>query len=64
VLLHIDTGRSPEALVNQRLAYVSLSRGRHDAQIFCNDKAAVVRQLSRDVSHRSAIERGHSVQIS
>jgi len=58
VLLHIDTGRSPEALVNQRLAYVSLSRGRYDAQIFCNDKAAVTRQLSRDVSHRSAIEAG------
>jgi conjugative relaxase-like TrwC/TraI family protein len=56
VLLHIDTGRSPEALVNQRLAYVSLSRGRYDAQIFCNDKAAVTRQLSRDVSHRSALE--------
>ena len=56
VLLHIDTARSPEALVNQRLAYVSLSRGRYDAQIYCNDKAAVTRQLSRDVSHRSAIE--------
>ena len=59
VLLHIDTARSPEALVNQRLAYVSLSRGRYDAQIYCNDKAAVTRQLSRDVSHRSALEHSY-----
>lgn len=56
VILHIDTDRSAEALVNQRLAYVALSRGRYDAQVFTNDGKAMARVLSRDISHRSAIE--------
>ena len=30
---HIDSEQAGERLVNQRLAYVALSRGRHDAQI-------------------------------
>jgi hypothetical protein len=33
VLLYIDSEQAGERLVNQRLAYVALSRGRHDAQI-------------------------------
>jgi hypothetical protein len=39
VLVHIDLDRAGEALVNQRLAYVALSRGRDDAQIYTNDKS-------------------------
>jgi hypothetical protein len=42
--------------VNRRLAYVAVSRGRYDAQIYTNDKDHLTEQLSRDVSHRSAIE--------
>jgi len=38
VLVHIDLDRAGEVLVNQRLAYVALSRGRDDAQIYTNDK--------------------------
>ena len=45
-----------EKLVNRRLAYVAVSRGRHDAQIYTNDKSHLAEQLSRDVSHRSAME--------
>jgi hypothetical protein len=33
-----------------------VSRGRYDAQIYTNDKGQVAEQLSRDVSHRSAME--------
>jgi hypothetical protein len=42
--------------VNRRLAYVAVSRGRYDAQVYTNDKGQLADQLSRDVSHRSAIE--------
>ena len=56
VLVHIDTEQSGEKLVNRRLAYVAVSRGRYDAQLYTNDKTHLTEQLSRDVSHRSAIE--------
>jgi hypothetical protein len=60
VLVHIDLDRAGEALVNQRLAYVALSRGRDDAQIYTNDKSRLVEALHRDVSHRAAIEQTHA----
>jgi conjugative relaxase-like TrwC/TraI family protein len=56
VLVHIDLERAGEQLVNQRLAYVSLSRGRFDAQIYTNDRTRLAAALDRDVSHRAAIE--------
>ena len=56
VLVHIDLDRAGEALVNQRLAYVALSRGRDDAQIYTNDKSRLAEALNRDVSHRAAID--------
>jgi conjugative relaxase-like TrwC/TraI family protein len=56
VLVHVDTEQAGEKLVNRRLAYVAVSRGRYDAQLYTNDKAYLTERLSRDVSHRSAIE--------
>jgi ATP-dependent exoDNAse (exonuclease V) alpha subunit len=56
VLVHVDTERAGEKLVNRRLAYVAVSRGRYDAQVYTNDKVQLAEQLGRDVSHRSAIE--------
>lgn len=56
VLVHVDTEHAGEKLINRRLAYVALSRGRYDAQLFTNDKTHQTEQLSRDVSHRSAVE--------
>jgi conjugative relaxase-like TrwC/TraI family protein len=55
VLVHVDTEQVGEKLVNRRLAYVAVSRGRYDAQLYTNDKTHLTGQLSRDVSHRSAI---------
>jgi len=52
----VDTEQAGEKLVNRRLAYVAVSRGRYDAQVYTNDKGQLADQLSRDVSHRSAIE--------
>ena len=60
VLVHIDLERAGEQLVNQRLAYVAVSRGRSDAQIYTNDKTQLGTALDRDVSHRAAIEPTHA----
>lgn len=56
VLIHIDTEQAGGKLINRRLAYVAVSRGRYDAQIYTNDKAQLAEGLSRDVSRESAIE--------
>ena len=61
VLVHVDTENAHEQLVNSRLAYVSVSRGRYDAQIFTNDADKLGNELSRDVSKRSAIAGDQSV---
>jgi hypothetical protein len=57
VLVHVETERAGEKLVNQRLAYVAVSRGQYDARIYTDDKVKLSRALGRDVSHRSALER-------
>jgi conjugative relaxase-like TrwC/TraI family protein len=56
VVVHVETERAGEKLVNQRLAYVAISRGQYDARIYTDDKAKLTRALDRDVSHRSAFE--------
>jgi conjugative relaxase-like TrwC/TraI family protein len=56
VLVHVDTEQAGEKLVNRRLAYVAVSRGRYDAQIYTNDKTHLTEQLSREVSQRTATE--------
>ncbi len=62
VLIHVDTKQGGEKLINRRLAYVAVSRGRYDAQIYTNDKTALAEGLGRDASHRSAIESTRTVQ--
>ena len=44
VLIHVDTEQGGEKLVNRRLAYVAVSRGRYDAQIYTNDKISSCRR--------------------
>ncbi|HKV77689.1 MAG TPA: ATP-binding domain-containing protein, partial [Candidatus Sulfotelmatobacter sp.] len=56
VLIHVDTEQAGERLVNRRLAYVAISRGRYDAQIYTDHKTQLATHLSRDVSRRAAIE--------
>ena len=62
VLIHVDTERAGEKLVNRRLAYVAVSRGRYDAQLYTNDKIQLAEGLARDVSHQSAMEPGREQQ--
>jgi len=62
VLVHVDTERAGEKLLNRRLAYVALSRGQYDAQLYTNDKSHLAETLSREVSHRSAMEPSHAAE--
>ena len=55
VLLHVDTGQTHQKLINRRLAYVAISRGRYDAQIYTNDAETPGEALSRDVSKKCAL---------
>jgi len=55
VLIHVDTEES-ELLVNNRFAYVSVSRAQHDAHIYTNDGSKLSRSLSRESSQRTATE--------
>jgi len=41
-------------LLNNRMAYVAVSRGAYDAQIFTNDREKLGAALGHDVSHSSA----------
>jgi conjugative relaxase-like TrwC/TraI family protein len=54
VLINIDTELGANDLINNRMAYVSVSRGAHDAQIFTSNREKLREALSRDVSHQSA----------
>ena len=54
VLIHVDTELGAKDLLNNRMAYVAVSRGAHDAQLFTNDRAGLGAALGHDVSHQSA----------
>jgi conjugative relaxase-like TrwC/TraI family protein len=56
VLIHVDTELGAKDLLNSRMAYVAVSRGRYDAQIYTNNAATLGQELSRDVSHSPAIQ--------
>jgi ATP-dependent exoDNAse (exonuclease V) alpha subunit len=53
VLVHVDTEQAHEQLINSRLAYVSVSRGRYDARIFANDAGKLGEELGRDACKQS-----------
>jgi hypothetical protein len=55
VLVHVDTEQAHDQLVNSRLAYVFVSRRRDDAQIYTDDAQKSGKELSRDVSKKSAL---------
>jgi hypothetical protein len=56
VLIHVDTELRAKDLLNSCMAYVSVSRGRYDAQIYTNNAQALGQELSRYVSHSPAIQ--------
>jgi ATP-dependent exoDNAse (exonuclease V) alpha subunit len=64
VLVHVDTTQRGEALINQRFAHVAVSRGRGDVQIYTDDRRQLAGALSRETSHRSALDLNPKVQTS
>jgi hypothetical protein len=52
----VDTELGAKDLLNSRMAYVSVSRGRYDTQIYTNNAQTLGQELSRDVSHSPAIQ--------
>ena len=56
VLIHVDTELGAKDLLNSRMAYVAVSRGRYDAQIYTNNARTLGQELSRDVSHSHATQ--------
>jgi ATP-dependent exoDNAse (exonuclease V) alpha subunit len=54
VLINVDTELGAKDLLNNRMAYVAVSRGAHDAQLFTNDRAGLGAALGHNVSHQSA----------
>ena len=63
VLIHVNTDLGAKDLLNSRMAYVAVSRGAHDAQIFTNNAAALGQELSRDVSHAPAIQQVSAMHV-
>ncbi len=61
VLINVDTELAAKDLLNNRTAYVSVSRGAHDAQLFTNDIAKLPAALGHDVSHESAHKSEHFI---
>jgi len=59
VLVHVDAEHASEVLVNRQFAYVALSRGRSDIQVYTNDRSQLPGALSREHEHASAFE--HSI---
>jgi conjugative relaxase-like TrwC/TraI family protein len=62
VLVHVDSEQAHSQLLNSRMAYVSVSRAKFDVQMYTNDAETLGQQLSRDVSHPSAIQQEPAAQ--
>jgi ATP-dependent exoDNAse (exonuclease V) alpha subunit len=54
VLIHVDTELLAKDLLNSRMAYVSVSRGAHDAQLFTSDREKLPAALCHDISKQTA----------
>jgi ATP-dependent exoDNAse (exonuclease V) alpha subunit len=63
VLVHVDTELAAKDLLNNRMAYVSISRGQWDAQIFTDNREKLPRTLGHDVSHQSAYRSEQSIGL-
>ena len=60
VLVHVDTELGAKDLLNSRMAYVSISRGQYDAQIFTDSLEKLPKALGHEVSHQSAYKPEHA----
>jgi ATP-dependent exoDNAse (exonuclease V) alpha subunit len=63
VLVHADTQLGAKDLLNSRMAYVSISRGQWDAQIFTDSLERLPKALGHDVSHQSAYKPEQAIAL-
>lgn len=56
VFVHIDTEHTHQDLINQRLGYVAISRGSHDAQLYTNNAREMREGLEVQTSKHAALE--------
>lgn len=57
VMVNLDSNIHAN-LINKRFAYVAVSRGAHDAQIFTDNATSLIEKLSHDVVKSSALQVG------
>ena len=57
VMVNLDSNINAD-LISQRFAYVAVSRGSHDAQIFTDNATSLMGKLSHDVAKSSALQVG------
>src|ERR1700710_2788377 len=55
VIANIDTDSS-RSLINNRLAYVAISRAAHDARIYTNNAETLGQRLATDVTKTAALD--------
>jgi hypothetical protein len=55
-LIYIDTEQTSPQALNSRLAYVAVSRARHEVRIYTNDIEKLAEALSRQTTKSSAVE--------
>lgn len=56
VLINVDSEHAHKNLLNERMAYVAVSRAAEDAKIFTDNAERLGVMLSRNVSHEQALE--------
>lgn len=61
VLINVDGNAHPE-LLNNRFAYVAVSRGAMDAQVFTDRIADLEKRLGKDVSKSVALDLGQAIR--
>jgi ATP-dependent exoDNAse (exonuclease V) alpha subunit len=60
VLIYVDTELGAKDLLNNRIAYVAVSRGTYDAQIFTNDREKLRKRWAMTFRTRAPIFRSES----
>jgi ATP-dependent exoDNAse (exonuclease V) alpha subunit len=63
VLVHVDTELGAKDLLNSRMAYVSISRGQWDAQIFTDSLEKLPKALGHNVSHQNAYKQEQAIAL-
>ena len=54
-MIHVDSTQAHGALLNSRMAYVSVSRAQFDVKMYTNDAKTLGQELSRDVTKATAL---------